>query len=193
VAAGVHPDPRAAGTAPTAPRASAGPAPRATPGPSATAASPAGRRPEVEAAGPASGDERAEIWSLLDGGRLNLAAVRIAQLVARDPDGAWPRFALGALYMRRSWRPDSLAQWQVALARDPSLARDPQFGASLCFMVDRKWQEAGVTDLLDRLGDQAPPLLQACAASARTPALRAAAQRLLDRPRAPERRGRRPR
>jgi hypothetical protein len=127
-----------------------------------------------------SHDDRSEIWSLLDGGRLDEGAARIKSLVAADPDAAWPHFALGALYYRRYWRPAAVKQWQVALERDPALRHDPQLGAYLCFMLDDAWKAAGVTALLTQLGPEAAPLLQQCVASAKTPRLRAFASRALD-------------
>jgi len=44
-----------------------------------------------------SNDERSEIWSLLDGGRLDEGAARIKPLLSDDPEAAWPRLALGVL------------------------------------------------------------------------------------------------
>jgi hypothetical protein len=124
-----------------------------------------------------SHDERSEIWSLLDSGRLDEGASRIKPLVAKDPEAAWPRFALGILYYRRQWRRDAIKQWQLALAQDPEIRNDPQFGAYLCFMLDDAWKAAGVTDLLHQLGAKAAPLLDGCVASAKSPRLRSLASR----------------
>ena len=124
--------------------------------------------------------ERGEIWSLLDSGRLDEGATRIKQLLSKDPDAAWPRFALGVLYYRRYWRPAAVKQWRLALAQDPEIRHDPQFGAYLCFMLDDAWQAAGVADLLNQLGAEAVPLLERCVASAKTPRLRSLASRALD-------------
>ena len=134
----------------------------------------------------ASGD-RQEIWALLDGGKLDEAGARINALVASEPQAAWPRLLQGALFQRRAWRRDAINQWEWALAREPELADDPQVGAHLCFMLDAKWQAAGVGRILDRLGARAAPLLERCAAGARTPQLRgqaAAARADLSRSRA---------
>jgi hypothetical protein len=127
-----------------------------------------------------SGGERGEIWALLDSGRLDEAAARIKTLLAQAPDAAWPRFALGALYYQRYWRPAAVKQWRLALAQDPELRHDPQFGAYLCFMLDDAWKAAGATELLTQLGAQAVPLLEQCVASAKTPRLRSLASRALD-------------
>jgi hypothetical protein len=133
--------------------------------------------PAAEAPAP---DEQSEIWSLLDSGRLDEGATRIKPLVARDPDAAWPRFALGVLYYRKYWRRDAITQWKLALGQDAEIRHDPQFGEYLCFVLDDTWQAAGVSDLLDQLGAEAIPLLERCAASAKTPRLRALAARTLD-------------
>jgi hypothetical protein len=129
----------------------------------------------------ASHGERSEIWSLLDSGRLDEGATLIKPLLAKDPEAAWPRFALGVLYYRRQWRRDSVKQWQLALAQDPEIRHDPQFGAYLCFMLDDTWKAAGVTDLLNQLGAGVVPLLDDCVASAKTPRLRVWASRALNR------------
>jgi serine/threonine-protein kinase len=131
--------------------------------------------------GTTSHGERGEIWSLLDSGRLEEGEARIKPLVAKDPDAAWPHLALGVLYYRKYWRRDSVKQWQRALAQDPKIRRDPQFGAYLCFMLDDTWKAAGVTDLLGQLGSDAAPLLDRCVASAKNARLRALASRALDR------------
>jgi hypothetical protein len=141
--------------------------------------------------GAPSHDERGEIWSLLDSGRLNESATRIKSLVAADSEAAWPRFALGVLYYRKYWRSDSVKQWRLALAQDPEIRHDPQFGAYLCFMLDDAWKAAGVADLLDQLGAKAVPLLDHCVASAKTPRLRSLASRALDGFRRPGQRFRR--
>jgi serine/threonine protein kinase len=130
--------------------------------------------------GAPSRDERSEIWSLLEGGRLNESAARIKSLLAADPEAAWPRFALGVLYYHKYWRSDSVRQWRLALAEDPEIQHDPQFGAYLCFMLDGSWKAAGATDLLNQLGAEAVPLLDHCVASAETPRLRSLASRALD-------------
>jgi hypothetical protein len=144
-----------------------------------------GAPPPREAAPPAPGsppgDERHEIWSLLDHGQLDRAAARIGELVAQDPKAPWPRFVQGALFFHRYWRPDCVKQWQFALARDPEIAQDPQFGAYLCLMLDPKWQEAGAAELVDGLGVQAVPLLQRCVDGAKSPSLRRLAERALAR------------
>jgi hypothetical protein len=129
---------------------------------------------------PPSQDEHSEIWSLLDSGRVDEGAARIKALVARDPDAAWPRFALGVLYYRKYFRRDAVRQWQLALAQDPEIRNDPQFGSYLCFMLDDDWKAAGVTDLLDKLGAKAVPLLERCASSAKAPRLRFLASQTLD-------------
>jgi hypothetical protein len=135
--------------------------------------------------------ERSEIWSLLESGRLDEGATRIKPLLSKDPQAAWPRFALGVLYYRRYWRADSVKQWRLALAQDPEIRHDPQFGAYLCFMLDDAWKAAGVAALLNQLGAQAVPLLDHCAASAKTPRLRSLASRALGRLPGAERRFRR--
>jgi eukaryotic-like serine/threonine-protein kinase len=129
---------------------------------------------------PLHGD-RSEIWSLLDSGRLDEGGTRIKSLVARDPQAAWPRFALGVLYYRRYWRRDAVKQWQLALAQDPEIRHDPQFGAYLCFMLDDSWKAAGMADLLNQLGAETVPLVDHCVASAKSPRLRSVASRTLDR------------
>jgi hypothetical protein len=118
---------------------------------------------------------------LLDSGRLDESEARIKPLVSKDPDAAWPHLALGVLYYRRYWRRDAVKQWQRAVAEDPGIRHDPQFGAYLCFMLDDGWQAAGVADLLHQLGVGAGPLLERCVASARTPRLRSFASRALGR------------
>ncbi len=105
---------------------------------------------------------------------------RIKALLANDPDAAWPRFALGVLEARRYWRRDAVKHWRAALAQDPEVQQDPQFGAYLCFMLDDAWKAAGVTDLLNQLGARAVPLLERCVASAKNPRLRSSASRALD-------------
>ncbi len=125
--------------------------------------------------------ERSEIWSLLDSGRLDEGATRIKPLVADNPEAAWPRFALGVLYYQRYWRRDAVKEWQLALAHDPEIRLDPQFGAYFCFMLDGAWRAAGMTDLLNQLGGEAVPLLHDCVASAKNPRLRSLASRALDR------------
>jgi serine/threonine-protein kinase len=125
--------------------------------------------------------ERDEIWSLLDSGRLDEGASRIKALVAKDEDAAWPRFALGVLYYRKYWRHDAVRQWQLALAQDPEIRRDPQFGAYLCFMLDDTWKAAGATELLNQLGAKAVPLIDHCVASAKNRRLRFLASRALER------------
>jgi hypothetical protein len=162
------------------------PGPKAAPQPVPVRAAPI----RTTSAGAPPQGERAEIWALLDSGRLDEGAARIKALLSKDPDAAWPRFALGALYYRRYWRPAAVKQWQLALAQDPELRQDPQFGAYLCFMLDDAWKAAGVEALLDQLGAEAAPLLERCVASAKTPRLRSLASRALERiPRT----GRRPR
>jgi hypothetical protein len=151
--------------------------------PPAPAAAPA-IEPKPETAPPSpprSPGEHSDIWSLLDSGRLNEGATRIKALVARDPDAAWPEFALGVLYYRKYWRRDSINHWKLALARDPEIRLDPQFGAYLCYMLDDTWKAAGTTELLNQLGAGAVPLLEQCVASAKSPQLRALASRKLDR------------
>ncbi len=135
--------------------------------------------PPTSSGGPSHG-ERSEIWSLLDSGRLDEGATRIKLLLAKDPDAAWPRFALGVLYYRKYWRPAAVKQWRLALAQDPEIRHDPQFGAYLCFMLDDAWKAAGVEDLLNQLGAGAVPLLERCVTSAKTPRLRSWASRALD-------------
>jgi serine/threonine protein kinase len=126
-------------------------------------------------------DGRSEIWSLLDSGRLDEGAARIKRLVYREPEAAWPRFALGVLYSRRYWRHAAVKEWQRAVGQDRQIQHDPQFGAYLCFMLDDDWKAAGVTDLLDQLGADAVPLLDHCVASAKSPRLRSLASGALDR------------
>jgi Protein tyrosine and serine/threonine kinase len=138
--------------------------------------------------GALSHDERGEIWALLDSGRLNESATRIKSLVAADSEAAWPQFALGVLYYRKYWRSDSVKQWRLALAQDPEIRHDPQFGAYLCFMLDDAWKAAGATDLLNQLGAKAVPLLDQCVASAKTPRLRSLASRALADLRRPDQR-----
>ena len=87
--------------------------------------------------------------------------------------------ALGVLYNRRYWRHDSVKQWRLALANDPNIRLDPQFGAYLCFMLDEEWKAAGMTAVLEQLGADAPPLLDRCVASAKNPRLRSQASRAL--------------
>jgi hypothetical protein len=128
---------------------------------------------------------------LLDGGRLDVGAARIKPLLSDDPEAAWPRLALGVLYYRKYWRHDAVKEWQLALAQDRDIRRDPQFEAYFCFMLDETWKAAGVTDLLTQLGAEAVPLLDHCVASAKTPRLRALASRTLDHLRQAERRSRR--
>ncbi|HVY39949.1 MAG TPA: hypothetical protein VHM31_18550, partial [Polyangia bacterium] len=160
-----------------APATPAAPAPRAV----------AVRAPEpaapVEAAEPAvagrADPEHAAIWSLLDGGRLDEGGARIKALLAQKPDAAWPHFALGVLYQRKYWRRESVKQWRFALAEDPEIRRDPQFGAYLCFMLDDDWMAAGMPDLLSQLGARATPLLEHCVASARNGRLRGQASNAL--------------
>ncbi|MES1207339.1 MAG: serine/threonine-protein kinase [Pseudomonadota bacterium] len=152
----------------------------AAPAPEPAAVVPAPAAP-VEATAVPSDAAHSAIWSLLDAGRLDEGATRIKALVGADPDAAWPRFALGVLDYRKYWRRDSVRQWRLAVARDPDIRRDPQFGAYLCFMLDDSWKEAGVTDLLKQLGAHAVPLLDQCVASAKTPRLRAQASRARDR------------
>ncbi len=106
---------------------------------------------------------------MLDSGRLDEGAARIKLLVAKNPDAAWPRLALGALYYRKYWRRDAIKQWQLALGDDPEIREDPQFGAYLCFMLDDAWKTSGMTDLLNQLGAQAVPLLDHCVVSAKDP------------------------
>jgi hypothetical protein len=164
--------------------------PVAEPRPSITAQAPALPPVAIATRAPAP-DERSEIWSLLDSGRLDEGATRIKSLVAMDPDAAWPRFALGVLFYRRYWRHDSIQQWRQALAQSPEIRNDPQFGAYLCFMLDDTWKAAGVTELLNQLGAEAVPLLDHCAASAKTPRLRAWASHTLAQLRRTDRRFRR--
>jgi hypothetical protein len=141
---------------------------------------PAAAHPVATVSGPPAAAERAAIWSLLDSGRLDEGAARIKPLVSKDPEAAWPRLALGVLYYRKYWRHDAVKEWQLALAHDPEVQHDPQFGAYLCFMLDDTWKAAGATELLDQLGPQAAPLLDRCVASARTPRLRGLAARARD-------------
>jgi hypothetical protein len=131
--------------------------------------------------GATSRGERSEIWTLLDSGRLDEGETRIKPLIYKDPGAAWPHLALGVVYSRRYWRRDAVKQWQLAVARDPEIGRDPQFGAYLCFMLDDAWKGAGMTELLDQLGAEAVPLLDGCVASAKSPRLRSLATRALDR------------
>jgi hypothetical protein len=125
-------------------------------------------------------DERSEIWSLLDSGRTDEAGRRIKSLVFRNPEAAWPRLALGAFYYRKQWRGDAIKNWKLALAADPEIHLDPQFGAYLCFMLDDAWKAAGMTELLAQLGPKAVPLLDRCVASAKTARLRAQASRAIE-------------
>jgi hypothetical protein len=144
------------------------PVPAPAPYPVAIAAAPAA--PASPAAPPP--DQRRQVWALLDSGRLDEGAARIKALEAKDPDGAWPQFALGVLYYRKYWRRDAVRHWQLALEQDPEIRHDPQFGAYFCFMLDDTWKAAGMTELLDELGAEAAPLLEQCVASAKTPRLR---------------------
>jgi hypothetical protein len=145
----------------------------------------------AKASGAPAHDERSEIWTLLESGRVDESAARIKSLLAGDPEAAWPRFALGVLYYQKRWRPDSVRQWRLALSQDPELRRDPQFGAYLCFMLDDAWQAAGMSELLTQLGAEAVPLLERCAASAKTARLRSFASRALGRLRGADQRPRR--
>jgi hypothetical protein len=104
-------------------------------------------------------------------------------MVAEHPRAAWPHLARAELFFQRYWRPDSVREWLLALARDPALVHDPHLGARLCRMLDEKWQAAGAGELLARLGKQRAPLLRRCVASADTPGLRALASRALKRAR----------
>jgi hypothetical protein len=142
-------------------------------------AAPAAAAAPPRLSAPSDDGERRAIWSLLDSGRLDEGGARIKALVARDPDAAWPRFALGVFYYRKYWRRDAVRQWQQALEADPEIRNDPQFGAYLCFMLDDEWQAAGMADLLGRMRAKAVPLLKNCAATAKTPRLRALATRTL--------------
>ncbi len=162
----------------TPPRTSMATPPPIEPKPETAAAPPPATAAPASEAHPQ--DERSAIWSLLDSGRLDEGAARIKPLVARDPDAAWPRFALGVLYYRKYYRRDAVRQWQLALAEDRGIRNDPQFGEYLCFMLDDTWKTAGVTDLLNQLGAGAVPLLERCAASAKTPRLRSLAARTLE-------------
>jgi hypothetical protein len=186
-----QPEPAAAVVA--APPRAPSPAPARDPSPADAPGlgPPPAAPPAAASAGAPSQREHDEIWSLLDSGRLKEGAARIGALAARDPDGAWPLLARGVLYYRKYWRRDAVRQWQLALERDPEVRHDPQFGAYLCFMLDRAWQEAGVTDLLDRLGANAVPLLDQCVASAKSAELRALASRALAHLRPSGRRARR--
>ena len=118
---------------------------------------------------------------MLQNEELDRAASRIAQLLAREPDAAWPRLALGELYYRRLWRRDCLKQWELALDRDAALSADPTITTNICHMLDAKWQSSGVTRFLTRLGERAAPLLAACVSSAENGQLRAEATRALHR------------
>jgi hypothetical protein len=137
--------------------------------------------PSPPAPPPPMSDEQAEIWSLLQTGKLDAAKARVSRLIAADPEAAWPRFARGEFYFQRFWRRDCIEDWELALAREPSLRRDPRFTERLCLMLDDKWQSAGVNRLLDLLGADAAPLLRQCEAAAKKPALRALAARALQR------------
>jgi serine/threonine protein kinase len=142
---------------------------------------PAPAAPAVAASSRAPLDgERGEIWSLLDSGRLDEGAARIKRLVYREPDAAWPRFALGVLYYRRYWRRAAVKEWGLAVAHDRAIQHDPQFGAYLCFMLDDDWKAAGMTELLAQLGAEAAPLLDHCVASAKSPRLRSQASGALE-------------
>ena len=179
--------PSVAAAAPAAPAAPARATSSARVGPPAPVAMALRERAPaapVEAAAPLAGappePERAAIWSLLDRGQLDEGGARIKALLAQKPDAAWPHFALGVLYQRKYWRRESLKQWRFALAEDPEIRRDPQFGAYLCFMLDDDWKAAGVTELLSQLGPRAAPLLERCVASAKSARLRAQASRALE-------------
>ncbi|HXU65232.1 MAG TPA: serine/threonine-protein kinase [Polyangia bacterium] len=175
---------------PPAPAAPPPPAPpKQAPAP-VVAVAPRAPDPAVPRAPAPAHGAHAEIWALLDSGRLDEGATRIKALVAQEPDAAWPRLALGVLFYRKYWRRDAVRQWQEALQEDPEIRHDPQFGAYLCFMLDDSWKAAGMTELLDHLGAKAVPLLESCAASAKTPQLRAIASRTLDQLRRPGRRSR---
>ena len=155
------------------------PPPRVATATPAAVPAPPPPRVATTVAPPADG-EHGQIWALIDSNRLDEAAARIKPMVASNPDAAWPQFALGVLYFRKYWRPPAVKQWQLALSQDPEIRQDPQFGAYLCFMLDDSWKAAGVTNLLNQLGTRAIPLLEHCAASAKTSRLRAQAAHTLD-------------
>jgi predicted Zn-dependent protease len=125
--------------------------------------------------------ERAEIWSLLEGWKLDAADRRITPLIARHPDADWPHLARAELYFRRLWRRNAVLEWERALERDPRFRQDPSLGAHLCQMLDAKWEAAGIHRLLGRLGPQAARLLDRCVSSAPNPQQRALAERALAR------------
>jgi eukaryotic-like serine/threonine-protein kinase len=125
--------------------------------------------------------ERAEIWQLVGKGQANLAKARIARVLDKEPEAAWPHLALGELYYRRLWRRDCLRHWMVAVDRDPELRRDPHLARRLCSILGPKWVEAGLDGLLDRLGEEAAPMLNRCLVSAKEPRGLAAASRAVDR------------
>ena len=156
------------------------PAPRQPP--------PAAASPEPAAAPPASGgvpsaSVRAEIWRLLERRELDAAQARISPLVVEHPEAPWPHLARAELFLQRRWRRDSVREWLLALERDPALAHAAHLRDRLCWMLDEKWEAAGVGELIARLGKQAAPILRQCVATAETPALRAQATRALARAR----------
>ena len=59
---------------------------------------------------------------------------------------------LGCSTIESTGAATSVREWRLALAQNPEIRHDPQFGAYLCFMLDDAWKAAGVTELLGQLG-----------------------------------------
>jgi hypothetical protein len=124
---------------------------------------------------------RAEIWRLLERRELDAAQARISPLVIEHPEAPWPHLARAELFLQRRWRRDSVREWLLALERDPALVHAAHLRDRLCWMLDEKWEAAGIDQLIARLKREAVPILRRCVATADSPTLRAQASRALAR------------
>jgi hypothetical protein len=113
---------------------------------------------------------------LLQQGELEKAEARVRAQLESDERAEW-HLQLAEIFYRRLWRRDTVAQWDRALALDPSLAQDARITSRLCAMLGTRWNGAGARLIERRLGRAALAPIVACTTSTNDLArLQAAAQ-----------------
>jgi eukaryotic-like serine/threonine-protein kinase len=155
-----------------APPAPSPPAP--TPRPSIASAPSLSVEPAPRTSPPSTAP--AGVETLLQQGELEKAEARVRAQLESDERAEW-HLQLAEIFYRRLWRRDTVAQWDRALALDPSLAQDARITSRLCAMLGTRWNGAGARLIERRLGRAALAPVVACATSTNDLArLQAAAQ-----------------
>jgi hypothetical protein len=109
------------------------------------------------------------------GGKGTEAMVRtLHDYIGAQPRDPRPHLLLGGLYFNRLWRADCVAEWALALRRDPSVRAAPQLLPSLIHLVIQGKDAPAAADLivdyygneaLDAVEDAIPPLRNSQAAA----------------------------